>query len=340
MRQHRHIYSFLLAALILVPPAACDQNADAPTPDPATPELPEFQVATVLNSPELVEISGIQAAPNNVFFIFNDSGGPVVHVIDGNWKHGGRITLEEARNKDWEDITRVPGNDGPLLVLGDIGDNDGGRKTVQLYFIDEPEPLADGRWPESVPFIKRLKVHYPDGPRDCEAMAWDPVSNMILFLTKRDRPPHLYGLPLDEALSGTNVELEFLAKVPTFRPPTPVDIVRHPKRGDFISQPTGLDISPDGRIAAVITYRSLYLYFRETRESWSDAFQRKPIEILGPPRLHDEAVTFSLDQQAVYVSTEGRPAPVYRLELQKISELQKLGGLAEPESSEPAPSGE
>jgi hypothetical protein len=40
-----------------------------------------------------------------------------------------------------------------------------------------------------------------------------------------------------------------------------------------------------------------------------------PEEILGPPGLHDEAVTFSADGRAVFVTTEGRQAPLYRLDL-------------------------
>ena len=29
----------------------------------------------------------------------------------------GRFRVLDAKNKDWEDITRVPGPDGPLLVI-------------------------------------------------------------------------------------------------------------------------------------------------------------------------------------------------------------------------------
>ena len=46
---------------------------------------------------------------------------------------------------DWEDMTRIPGQDGDLLVLADIGDNDARRTNVWLYLVPEPEPGADGR---------------------------------------------------------------------------------------------------------------------------------------------------------------------------------------------------
>jgi hypothetical protein len=103
--------------------------------------------------------------------------------------------------------------------------------------------------------------------------------------------------------------------VPGFRPPTKLDILTNPKRGLWVSQPTCMDISPDGRLAAVLTYRSLYLFQREEDESWAEAFQRPPREIVGPPGTHDEAVAFSADGKTIYVTTERRPAPIYRLEL-------------------------
>jgi len=186
---------------------------------------------------------------------------------------------------------------------------------VKLYFVAEPRPSASGTYPEKVDLLHKLKARYPDGPRDCEAIAYDPTSNMILFLTKRDHPPRLYGLPVEEALQAGKAELQYLGDVPGFRPPTAADILSSKKRGTFISQPTGLDISSDGRRAAVITYRSLYLFERAEDETWADAFLKAPLEYVGPPGLHDEAVTFELDAVDVYVSTERRPTPVYKLKL-------------------------
>jgi hypothetical protein len=157
-------------------------------------------------------------------------------------------------------------------------------------------------------------VRYPDSPHDVEAVAYDSSSDMILFLTKRDDPPRLYGIPLDLALWEEKVEAEFLAEVPGFRPPTRKEILGNPHRGLWISQPTGMDISPDGRTAAVLTYRSLYIFERKNEETWSEAFQRPPEEHVGPPGYHDEGVAFGVDPGSVLVVTEGRPAPIHRLD--------------------------
>jgi hypothetical protein len=199
-----------------------------------------------------------------------------------------------------------------LLVLADIGDNHGLRSKLSLYFVPEPAPAS----PETkLQVSHRLRFRYPDGARDAEALAYDSSSGMLLLMTKRDQPPRLYGLPLDLALWNRELEAEFLGTVPGFRPPTRNDILRHPRRGLWFSQPTGMDISPDGRVAAVITYRSLYLFTRVESESWAEAFQRQPVEIIGPPAKQNEAVTFSLDGRSIFIATEGRPAPLYRLDL-------------------------
>jgi hypothetical protein len=274
-----------------------------------------FVVTAILESKELDEVSGMQFGAGGVFFLHNDEGSPSIYIADTDGRHLGKIKIRDAKNRDWEDITRIPLESGPLLVLGDTGDNKARYKSVKLYFVAEPRPSPSGNYPEETDLLHKLKARYPDGPRDCEAISYDPSSNMILFLTKRDHPPRLYGLPVEEALQADKAELQYLGDVPGFRPPTTADLLSSKKRGSFISQPTGLDISSDGRRAAVITYRSLYLFERAEGETWADAFLKAPLEFIGPPGLHDEAVTFELDAVDVYVSTERRPTPVYKLKL-------------------------
>jgi hypothetical protein len=308
--------TWLILALLLMPLAAC--NADEVTKPADKPET-GFMVTAILESKELDEVSGIQSGEGGVFFLHNDEGSPSIYIADEDGRHLGKVTIRDAKNRDWEDITRMPGESGPMLVLGDTGDNKTRYKSVKLYFVAEPKPSASGAYASEVDLLHKLKVRYPDGPRDCEAMAYDPASSMLLFLTKRDHPPRLYGLPVDEALQAGKAELQYLGDVPGFRPPTMADLFTSKKRGPWVSQPTGMDISSDGRRAAVITYRSLYLFERAEDESWAEAFLKTPLEYVGPPGLHDEAVTFEFDAEFdavyVYVSTERRPTPVYKLAL-------------------------
>jgi len=292
-------YSLLTLLFVLSPPAV------------TAGEEPAFKVSGTLQNSKIVEASGLVAGANGVFFVHND-GKRDVFVIDAAGNDLGSFKLDESKNKDWEDITRVPEGDRRLIVIADVGDNQHKRKDVELYFFEEPSP---GEFATNHEAIHRLKLSYPDGPRDVESVAYDPSSESILLLSKRDLPPRLYAVPLDRALAEQELEAEFLAEVPGFRPPTMADVLANPKRGVWVSQPTGMDISPDGRLAAVLTYRSLYLFQREDSETWAKAFQRQPREFVGPPGTHDEAVAFSADGKTIYVTTERRPAPIYRLDL-------------------------
>jgi hypothetical protein len=294
--------------------ASCQPDAAGPAAEAAaaaTHTAPEFQLAGRLESKRLDEASGVMTAPDGKLFLHNDEG-TRLFFADPAGRDLGFADVADAKNRDWEALTRVPGDAGPLLVIGDIGDNHNRRKRISLYFV--PEPVL-GEPPAELRVAHRLRVRYPDGPRDCESMAYDPASRTILLLTKRDKPPRLYGVPLDLALWQSEVEAEFLAEVPGFRPPTRSDILRSFGRGQWVSQPTGMDISPDGRLAAVITYRSLYVFRRNDGESWPEAMQRPPVEYIGPPGLHDEAVGFSPDGRSLFVASEGRPSPLYRLDL-------------------------
>lgn len=274
-------------------------------------EKARFEETGTLEDRRINEASGLQAGDSGRFYVHNDERRDVF-IIDEAGNHLGAFKLDGAKSKDWEDIARVPHGDGHLLVIADVGDNAQQRKDVELYFFEEPGPDFKGG---NVNVQHKLFLRYPDGPRDVESLAYDPESRSLLLLSKRDTPPRLYGVPLERALSETKLVAEYLAEVPGFRPPGRLDLLTNPKRGFWVSQPTGMDISADGRMAAVITYRSLYLFRRAEGRSWAEAFQGEPEEFVGPPGTHDEAVSFSLDGNSVYVTTERRPAPIHRLDL-------------------------
>lgn len=302
----------IIRCLLLIPAllaGGCDSREPASTKGPS--EL-FFRVSGKLQSQALDEASGLQVLPGGELVLHNDDGGATLYLCDTAGMDLGTVDVHDASNRDWEDLALAPGEDGDLLVIGDIGDNNHVRKHISLYFVRPPRPADET---EGLPVVHRVRLKYPDGPRDAESLAYDPVADRLLIMSKRDKPPRLYGVPRDLALWKDKLELEYLGEVPTFRPPDREDLLRHPLRGMWVSQPTGMDIRRDGSLAAVITYRSLYLFRRAEGESWPDAFRRKPIEVPGPPGTHDEAVGFSQDGRSVYVTTERRPAPLYRLDL-------------------------
>lgn len=306
-RMSKMAHAYPLATLLLI--LACSP-ADRPQPG-------QLQSATIGN-PALDEISGMQAGTLNpeALFVHNDDGPPRVFVIDQQGGDLGSFLLEGARNRDWEDITTVPSPDGPLLVLADTGDNFAQWDSVTLYFVAEPEPGPDGRYRGSYAPFHTLTLRYPEGARDCESLAYDPASERLLLLSKRDRPPRIYAVDLATALAEQSAALQYLGNTVPFRSPSRRDLrIFGPRDGPWVAQPTGFDISRDGTRAAVISYRSLYLWERSPDESWESALAREPAEFEVPPSRKEEAISFTSPDGPILVTTEGAPAPLYRIEL-------------------------
>ena len=275
----RTLFPIIVFGLLL---CACEMQTDSSNAKNTPPPV-ILKNMGVIEAEKLKEASGLQASRSNngKFFSHNDDGKPVIFMLDESGGHLGNMEIKPAKNKDWEDITSIPVGDDRWLVVGDIGDNGNDRKNIKLYFVKEPKPDLNDRYSGDLDLQHRLTLVYPDGPRDCESMSYDPIGNQLLLLTKRDKPARLYAIDLQTALDEDKAELEFLGTISALRPPTIADRVQWGGRADWISQPTGLDISPDGSEAAVITYRSLYRFHRKEGEDWLTAMQKNRKKWLG-----------------------------------------------------------
>ncbi len=294
---------------------ACDQKTDLQNVETGSEPVSIVRTGW-LKSDDLLEVSGLQASYSREgdFFVHNDEGEPVIYAIDESGADLGSIIIVPAKNKDWEDITSVPVGEDRWIVAGDIGDNRAKRKFIKLYFFEEPKTGKNDRYAGQQDLQHALTLTYPDGPHDCESMAYDPVGEQILLLSKRDKPARLYAVDLETALTDAHAELKFLGTIAKLRPPTSKDRFQWGGRTDYISQPTGFDISSDGTEAAIITYRSLYRFRRDADENWLSALQGNPVEIVGPPSVQNEAISYSSDGKAIFVTTEKQPAPIFRFE--------------------------
>ena len=152
---------------------------------------------------ELDEISGLQRSGRTpgVFFVHNDDGAATVYALDDQGRDLGNFTIEDAANRDWEDIALITAGDEPVLVIGYSGDNFPQHPGVNLYFIHEPESGADGSYSDEVPLLHSIELRYPDGARDCESVAWDPASDRIILLSKRDKPARMYSIDRQTAMT-------------------------------------------------------------------------------------------------------------------------------------------
>jgi hypothetical protein len=145
----------LLSAAVcgLVPAVAAGSG------DPAAP------MAFRMHDEQVIESSALALSRTHpgLAYTVNDSG-HAAEVLVVSLKDGavvGRATLAGTENDDFEALSPAPG--GRLLV-GDIGDNDAERDSVELYVLEEPAAGDSAVRPRTV------ELTYPDGARDAETV--------------------------------------------------------------------------------------------------------------------------------------------------------------------------
>jgi len=123
---------------------------------------------------EVNETSGL-FIHNGRLWTHNDSGGkPILYALDTTtFEVVQKITLSNAKNKDWEDVS----TDGETVFVGDFGNNKGNRKKLKIFTFplsaipDEGDAAIEVdsilfRFGDQTDFEKRRHEH----DFDCEAM--------------------------------------------------------------------------------------------------------------------------------------------------------------------------
>lgn len=165
---------------------------------------------------DVPESSGLAVSRSSpgLLWTHNDSGHePDLFAVDGSGTMRWRVRLR-IRARDWEDVSAAPcppvngdrDEPGSCLYIGDIGDNDLTRRSIQVYVVPEPVPgtasAGTGRPP-------MFTVTYPDGAHNAEAMF---VAGGYLFIVTKDRSGIVYRstAPLGR---GGNVPMERVARL-------------------------------------------------------------------------------------------------------------------------------
>lgn len=240
---------------------------------------------------------------NDRLWLLNDSGsGPDLFLAETGGTYAGTLHIRQAVNVDWEDMDSFLLDGKPYLLIADTGDNAARRDFCEIYIVPEPSFPVTGQILDAVP-AWTIRFRYADGPRDCEAVAVDPVAKKILLISKRDNPPGIYELPL---LPGRPHQIHIARKIGTVRVERPLNAPIVP----FGNQPTGLSLSADGSLAAILTYHSVFLFPRVKGESWEQAFARTPERQTPHRQAQGEAITFSNDGRTIYVLSEGLLPPL------------------------------
>ena len=305
----RIIRPIFIAAVLLLAPGAYAQ--------PAGKEPDGAGTLAKLEDRDISESSGIAASRQNpgIYWTHNDSGdGPFVYAFDREGHDRGRWKLTGARSRDWEDIAIGPGpaRGRWYLYAADIGDNGLNRGEVVVYRAEEPRVGKEAcrKDCDTAP-ATALRLRYPDGPHNAEALLVHPSTGDLYIVTKANRndPQTQVYVARAAQFEKLPVTLELLATLNI-----PEAVFRM-----MVGGITGGDISPDGRRLVLCDY--FRMYEAELPEGTTfDEIWKQPFQIgsigLG---LQTEGICYRADGQAILATSEGSPCPLMELPLPAAS---------------------
>lgn len=261
----------------------------------------------IIRDKSISESSGLVASRTTpgAYWTHNDSGdGPFIYAIDTHGDSLGTFRVNGAQNRDWEDIAAGPGPlpNKPYLYIGDTGDNDGVYPEVMVYRVAEPAPSAATRKftkarPGSTEPAETIRLKYPDGPHDAEALLVHPRTGNIYLVTKVVMAiPAVYEAvaPFDAGKPVTMRRIGEL-KVPSL----------------FGGVITGGNISPDGRRVALCDYfQGFELVLPAGSSDFNDIWKQKMTGFDLGKRKQGESITYRLDGKALLATSEGKQSPL------------------------------
>ena len=259
----------------------------------------------VLAHKDVKESSGIVSSRTTpgLYWTHNDSGdGPFLYAFDALGAHKGVWRVTGATARDWEGIAVGPGPERGrnYLYIGDIGDNRGARDEIKVYRVREPLiTAADASSSKLNPIptedAETIRLRYPDGDYDAEALLVHPQNGSLYIVTKIP-----FGNPLiyeARAPLGT-VETTTMVRVGEISLPSLL--------GGLI---TGGDISPDGTRVALCDYERGYeLVLPDTSTPFNQIWKQPLTAINLGERKQGEAIGYRLDGRALLATSEGKRA--------------------------------
>lgn len=249
----------------------------------------------------LKEISGIEAGVvnPNLYWVHNDSGDTArVFAVNASGATQRIYSLTGASAVDWEDIAIGPGPTAgaSYLYLADIGDNATSRSEIVVYRVLEPTVTAGVA--TSLSGVAALRLRYPDGAHNAEALLIDPVSGELFVVEKTAQggTARLYRAPANLA-AGSLTTLTLAGTLAL--PAGSTNLV------------TGADVSPDGTQVAVRTYAAVLLWNRTAGASLSAVLAGTPCTGPVPAESKGEAIAFRPDGRGYVTVGEGSGAVLH-----------------------------
>jgi hypothetical protein len=287
--------SLLACALLAMAPPAFAAGL-CPTWGPST------QVGT-LDTKIVNEASGLEASarfPGRLYHN-NDSGdGLRFYVTDMAGGATRTVEVKGPRPLDIEEMSLGPCDGETCVYLGDIGDNPASRSEVAFTLVVEKEAFEGEQTP-----LRVVRARYPDGPHNAEAFSLHPNGDLYLVTKPADAvmskaaPALVYKLTANQLRQTEGVQVFIKVgeiDLPKLMPALPF----------YAWIPTGLDISPDGARAVLLTYMAvLELNFDLANGVPSPLTAAKDYQIVRPaPLAQQEAIAWLPDASGFLLDSE------------------------------------
>lgn len=231
---------------------------------------------------ELKEISGLTRCISGGLWALNDSGNkPELFLISETGNILKKVTIAKATNVDWEELAR---DDSGNIYIGDFGNNRNNRQDLRIYVVRERDLLAsDEVIPQVIDFSYSDQSAFPppktDQNFDMEAMVH--FGNKLWLFSKNRTEPftgytRIYTLPTEAGTyTAQKVDSIFLGKGPR-----------------ELLQITGADISPDGKLLALLSYDKIYLLHDIP---YLDVAGGRTVQLGLPELSQRESIVFNTD---------------------------------------------
>lgn len=253
------------------------------------------------------ESSGLAASRTSpgLYWTHNDSdNGPFIYAFDSKGARRGVWRVTGAVSRDWEDIAAGPGpkSGASYLYIGDTGDNSGRRAEIIVYRVPEPTIETSAVTSSKLrPLVtepaEAIRLRYPDGEHDAEALLVHPTSGKIYIVTKvAFEDPSIY---------------EFDSMAATDSPTTLTRVGQLKVQSLFGGIITGGAISPDGqRVALCDLFQGYELALSGPNTPFDEIWKQPLKTIYLGKRKQGESITYRLDGKALLATSEGLPTPL------------------------------
>jgi hypothetical protein len=256
------------------------------------------------------EASGMAVATGGRhLYLINDGRKPrfFVTAIDGSDPVA--VDVTGFRPLDMEDLALGRCETGRCLYLADIGDNARRRQAVQIAVVAESASFG-----ASVPALRVIAARYPDGAHDAEAIAVLPSGDLWLMTKSplwRGEPSTVFRLTAAQLSAGGEQVFEPIGKL---------RVADLGAKGNRLRRVvTAMDVSPDGRRLAVLTYEfALELAIGDglsfpAEDAWREGENYRLVATA--PLVQGESIAFADDGRSLLYTTEsivGSAAPIMR----------------------------